>query len=295
MAMTRETTTRTGGGRDRGRVGGRAVGAVGFLALVVLSVLALAAGVTWKLLAISWAAFGAMAVGTPLGARAAVTNHPLEPVWGYGLASGAMVTSAAVFLVPQALDQHGQFGSLGIAVGFLAGYVGHTLGHRLTHLDLPVEHTAAELTVHALAAGAIIGVVYTAMPSLTSILGVALVSHKAPAGYAAARRLADQGRSVVALLLPAAAVGMIALPVGIVGVSFPTAVRGLLFGVAAGVFLHVAVDLLPECTAGSETCPGAAAVDGDLHRFQDRLRTHAAVSAIVGGAAVVLAWLQVAA
>lgn len=279
--------------RFRENTGELAIGLGGLVALVVLSVLAYAAGVTWKLLAIAWFAFGAMVIGAPLGARAATTAHPLEPVWGYGLASGAMVTSAALFLVPQALDQHGQFGSLGIAGGFLAGYVGHTLGHRLTHLDLPVDRTAAELTVHALSAGAIIGAIYTAMPSLTSILGVALVSHKAPAGYAAARRLADQGRSVVALLLPAAAVGLIALPVGIVGFSPPTVVRGLLFGVAAGVFLHVAVDLLPECTTGSETCPTDAEFDGDLHQLQDRLRTHAAISAVVGGVAVVLAWSQV--
>jgi ZIP family zinc transporter len=289
------TTTRTESRAVRGRGAGRVVGGVGFLGLVVLSVLAFTTGVTWKLLAISWVAFGAMAVGAPLGARAAATDHPLEPVWGYGLASGAMVTSAALFLVPQALAQHGDFGSLGIAAGFLAGYVGHNLGHRLTHLDLPVDHTAAELTVHALAAGAIIGAVYSAMPSLTSILGVALVSHKAPAGYAAARRLAGENRSVFVLALPAAAVGLVALPVGIVGFSPSTAIRGLLFGIAAGVFLHVAVDLLPECTTGSETCPPAAALDDDVHRVQDRLRTHAALSAVVGGTAVALVWLQVVA
>ncbi len=287
------TTSQADTGQVRGSSYGRAVGVGGLLALVVLSVLALAADVTWKLLAISWVAFGAMAIGAPLGARAATAGHPLESVWGYGLASGAMVTSAALFLVPQALGQHGQFGSLGIAVGFLAGYVGHTLGHRLSHLELPVDHTAAELTVHALAAGAIIGAIYTAMPSLTSVLGVALVSHKAPAGYAAARRLAGEGRSVVALALPAAAVGLIALPVGIVGFDPSSVVRGLLFGIAAGVFLHVAVDLLPECTAGSETCPADAEIDGDFHQFQDRLRTHAAVSAVVGAVAVVLAWLLV--
>jgi len=288
------TTSQTESIGVRGTIGERAVGIGGLLALIALSVLALVAGVTWKLLAISWFAFGAMAAGAPLGARAATTSHPLEPVWGYGLASGAMVTSAALFLVPQAVEQHSQFGSLGIAVGFLAGYVGHTLGHRLTHLDLPIDHTAAELTVHALAGGAMIGAIYTAMPSLTSILGVALVSHKAPAGYAAARRLADQGRSVVALLLPAAAVGLIALPVGVVGFTPSTAVGGLLFGVAAGVFLHVAVDLLPECTTGSETCPPDAQIDGDFHQFQDRLRLHAAISAVVGGAVIVLAWSQVA-
>ncbi|MEF8814860.1 MAG: ZIP family metal transporter [Halovenus sp.] len=294
--MTEEPiTSQAGPGHVRKNAGEWVVGVGGLLALVVFSVLAIAAGVTWKLLAISWTAFGAMAVGAPLGARAATSSHPLEPVWGYGLASGAMVTSAALFLVPQALDQHSQFGSLGIAVGFVAGYVGHTLGHRFTHLELPVDRTTAELTAHALAAGAIIGAIYTAMPSLTSILGVALVSHKAPAGYAAARRLAAQERSVVALLLPAAAVGSIALPVGIVGSTPSIAIRGLLFGVAAGVFLHVAVDLLPECTAGSETCPADADIDGDFHQFQDRLRTHAAISAVVGGSAIVLVWLLVVA
>ena len=277
--------------RGRPTVRERAVGVGGGSALVVLSGLALATGVTWKLLAISWVGFGAMALGVPFGVRAAAADHPLEPVWGYGLASGAMVTSTAVFLIPQALAQHGRFGGLGIAAGFLTGYAGHALGHRVAHLDLPVDHTAAELTIHALAAGGIIGAIYGTMPSLTALLGVALVSHKAPAGYAAARRLAGQNRSVAVLGLPAAAVGLVALPVGMVGVDPPSVVRGLLFGVGAGVFLHVAVDLLPECTAGSETCPTDAEADG--HRLRDRLRTHAAVSAVLGGAVVAVGWLLV--
>jgi ZIP family zinc transporter len=289
------TSDRTLGATRLGRVvatsGGWVVGGVGLAALLVLTGLAVLAGVNWKLVAVSWTAFAAMALGAPLGARAAASGHPLEPVWGYGLASGAMVTSTALFLVPQALNQHGRLGSLGIAVGFLGGYVGHTVGHRLAHLDLPVDRTAAELTVHALAAGAIIGAIYTAMPSLTSVLGIALVSHKAPAGYAAARRLAGGGRPVATLLLPAAAVGLVALPVGILDVSLASGLRGLLFGVAAGVFLHVAVDLLPECTTGSDSCPVEGTdYDGDVHRFRDRLRRHAAASAVLGAGAVVAAW-----
>jgi ZIP family zinc transporter len=283
--LSRVATDRSTAGRER------AVGATGLIALVLLSVAAIADGVNWKLVAVSWTAFAAMAVGAPLGARAVRSSHPLEPVWGYGLASGAMVTSAALFLIPQALGQHGRLGSLGIAVGFLGGYAGHTVGHRFTHLELPVDRTTAELTVHALSAGAIIGAIYTAMPSLTSVLGVALVSHKAPAGYAAARRLAERGQSVVTLLLPAAAVGIVALPVGIAGLSPESGLRGLLFGIAAGVFLHVAVDLLPECTTGSETCPvDAADHDPDGHRFRDRLRRHAVLSSVLGGVAVAAAW-----
>jgi ZIP family zinc transporter len=290
--MSESTFARTVESLGDRRVVGHVIGIGGALGLAALSVVAVFRGVTWKLPAISWVAFAAMAIGAPLGARAAAADHPLEAVWGYGLASGAMVTSAALFLIPQALSQHGQFGSLGIALGFLAGYVGHTVGHRLAHLALPVDHVAAELTVHALAAGAIIGAVYSAMPSLTSVLGVALVSHKAPAGYAAARRLAGTDRSVVALGLPATAVGLVALPVGIVGLDPASTVRGLLFGIGAGVFLHVAVDLLPECTTGSETCPVPAG--SDAHRARDRMRTHAAASAVIGSAAVVLAWLLVA-
>ena len=291
--MTAFESDTDGATSGRGSIAPRewAIGVGGVVALAGLSALALAAGVTWKLLAISWTAFGAMAVGAPLGARTVAADHPLEPVWGYGLASGAMVTSTALFLIPQALAQHTRFGGLGIAVGFLAGYAGHSLGHRFAHLDLPVEHTAVELTVHALAAGAIIGAIYGAMPSLTSLLGIALVSHKAPAGYAAARRLAGRDRSIVTLALPAAAVGLVALPVAAIGLTPSSVLRGLLFGVGAGVFLHVAVDLLPECTAGSETCPADAASDG--HRLRDRLRTHAAISSVTGGVAVALAWLLI--
>ena len=276
------------------------VGAAGVGALLVLSAVGVAVGVGWKLLAISWAAFVAMAVGAPLGARATRAQHPFEPVWGHGLASGAMVASTAVYLIPQALDQHSEFGSLGIAAGFLAGYAGHTVGHRFTHLDLPVEHTTAELTVHSVAAGLIIGAIYTAMPSLTALLGVTLVSHKTPAGYAAAQRLAESGRPVITLAVPAAAVGIAALLIGITGLSPPGRLRGLLFGIGAGVFLHVAVDLLPECTTSGKTRPADPELDADSapetaeHQFRDRLRAHAASSALIGGAVVVAAWLLVA-
>ena len=42
-------------------------------------------------------------------------------VWGFGLAAGAMITSAAVFLVPGAIGHHPQYGGFGIALGLLVG------------------------------------------------------------------------------------------------------------------------------------------------------------------------------
>ena len=67
------------GSRSRWGIGGaseRALGIGGVVALAVLSVVALATAVTPKLVAISWVAFAAMAVGAPLGARAAQTATP---------------------------------------------------------------------------------------------------------------------------------------------------------------------------------------------------------------------------
>jgi len=67
-----------------------ALGMASVAALVALSVLAVTGGV-WKVLVVSWVAFAAMGLGAWLGARADKTN-PYRLVWGYGLASGAMVT-----------------------------------------------------------------------------------------------------------------------------------------------------------------------------------------------------------
>jgi ZIP family zinc transporter len=259
--------------------------------LVALSVVAVRSGAS-KVVVVAWAAFGAMAVAGAVGARSsAEAAGPL--VWGYGLASGAMVTSASVFLVPQAIAHHAQFGGFGVAFGLLVGFAGHTVGHRLSHLELPIDRTVAELTVHSLSAGAIIGIVYGNM-TVGLTLGLAIVSHKAPAGYAAATRLARRDREWTVLLLPAAGVGLAAVTAGAVSLPASPPVRGLVFGFAAGVFLHVAMDFLPRCELGSEIHE-ALSVEGDAHAALDRLRTQAVVATSAGGLAVLLAWLAVSA
>ncbi|MDZ7701297.1 MAG: ZIP family metal transporter [Halobacteriales archaeon] len=261
--------------------------------MTALSAVGYAYGVAPKLLGIAWVAFLAMALAIPLGVRAGRRQHARRLVWGYGLASGAMVTSAAVFLVPGAIDHHSAFGGFGLALGVVAGYSAHTVGHRLTHLDAPFEDTALRLTAHALAAGSVIGVVYAAMPTLGPLLGLAIVSHKGPAGYAAAHRLSREGRSVWPLLVPAAGVGITAIPAALLAIPAAPIFNALVFGFASGIFLHLAMDFLPRCEVGGEIYQVASVESPADHDLLDRLRLHAVSSTAIGGVAVFLAWLVV--
>ncbi|CCQ34219.1 zinc transporter protein [Halorhabdus tiamatea SARL4B] len=245
-----------------------------------------------KLVVIAWVAFGAMAGGALVGTRVSGT-HPRGLVWGYGLASGAMIASAAAFLVPQAVGQHARLGGFGIAAGILVGYNAHTIGHRLSHLELPMDTTATELAAHALSAGLIIGIIYGQMPELGLLLGLSIVSHKGPAGYAAARRLALDGKSTTSLLLPSAGVGLTALPAAMVALPNEPAINAVVFGFAAGVFLHIAMDFLPSCEVGGEI-DQAAGMTETSHELLDRLRVQSVFSTTLGGIAVVVAWLVVA-
>jgi len=259
--------------------------------LVVLSGVGAATGL-WKVLAVSWVAFAAMAAGAVLSTRTDV-SYPRRLVWGYGLASGAMVTSSAVFLLPQAIGQDARIGGFGVAAGILVGYGAHVVGHRLSHVEVGLDVTAAAITAHALSAGLIIGLVYGSLPSLGLLLGLAIVSHKGPAGYAAAHRLRGAGKPVSALSLPAASVGLTAIPAALFPVPTVGPINAAVFGFAAGIFLHVAMDFLPSCEVGGEV-DQVASLSEHSHGTLDRLRTHAVASTTLGGLAVFLAWLFVA-
>ena len=265
------------------------IGLLGTAALVALTALALTEGVT-KVVGIAWVAFAAMGGAALIGGRAGDSASAGHLVWGYGLASGAMITSAAVFIVPGAIGHHPQYGGFGIALGVLAGFSAHTLGHRATHADLPFDHAAVELTAHSLAAGAIIGLVYGNMPELGLLLGLAIVSHKGPAGYAAAHRLRRADKPVTVLLLPAAGVGITAIPAALLKLPSSDPVNGVVFGFAAGVFLHVAMDFLPRCELGGDIYEVASVTD-DAHALLDKLRARAVFSTGIGGLAVFVAWL----
>lgn len=279
-------------------------GWIGLVAMIGASILAVAASL-WKLLGIGWIAFAAMAGGAWMGGRIASPN-PADRrgraqglVWGYGLASGAMITSTGAFLVPSAITHHAAFGGFGIALGVLVGFALHVGQHQLAHLGLPFDGATLELTAHALAAGLVIGAVYATMPQLSPALGLAIVSHKAPAGYAAAMRLRRSGRAPSVLLIPAAAVAAAAVPVGLSSPPGSDAVHAVVFGGATGVFLHVALDFLPRCEIGGELYTAAglthvsSATESEFdaeHHLLDRLRLHAVLSTVLGGLVIFLAW-----
>ncbi|MWG33670.1 ZIP family metal transporter [Halomarina oriensis] len=282
MGITETVDSNTGLGRPSW------VGVTAVALLLGVTGLALSAGL-WKVTVISWVAFVAMAVAIPLGVRAEGSVNARRLVWGYGLASGAMLTSAAAFIVPQAIGLHPKLGGFGIAAGVVVGFGGHTLGHRVSHLDLPFDSTAAQISAHALSAGLVIGLIYGSMPDVGLLLGLAIVSHKGPAGYASARRLVRSGRSPWVVLLPAAGVGIAAIPGAYVGLPSVTTLNAFVFGFAAGIFLHVALDFLPRCEVGSEVTEVAGITEHD-HALLDRLRSHAVLSTTVGAVVVFGAW-----
>ncbi|MFD1585557.1 ZIP family metal transporter [Halorientalis brevis] len=269
------------------------LGMAGVVALTLLSGVAVIAGI-WKMLVISWVAFAAMAGAIPFGIRAAREANPTGLVWGYGLASGAMITSAAVFLLPQAIGLDPRIGGFGVAAGILVGFGSHVLGHRLAHVNAAFDNTAVQLSAHALSAGVIIGLIYGSMPELGLLLGLAIVSHKGPAGYAAARRLASAGRSPSVILLPAAGIGLAGIPSALVQLPTSPAINAAIFGFAAGIFLHVAMDFLPRCEVGGEVGEVARLSDKAHHQL-DRLRLHAVLSTSLGVVVVFLTWLAIGA
>jgi len=96
------------------------------------------------------------------------------------------------------------------------------------------------------------------------------------------------------VLVAAAGVGLTALPAALVNPPSTPLVDALVFGFAAGVFLHVAMDFLPECEAGSEVAQALGRSDPhDVHAALDRLRLHAVGSTALGALAVAVAWLAV--
>lgn len=239
-----------------------------------------------RLVGIVTFAFLAMAGGVAVHRYGRLTT-PSRRLWAYGLASGAMLASAAALLAPKAIGQHPEYGGFAIAAGYLVGYGGHELGHLFSHRELPVNAAVAELSLHAVLAGSIMGVVYGSLPSLTPLFGYGVVAHKFPAGFGGAEALSRDGLPAVVMALPAAAVGLAAVPLAVVTPDLGPVVKAVFYGVSTGVFAHVALDMVPECTGGGAGhSHGGVVCDPDA----DRQRRHAVLSTVGGAAVVFLAW-----
>lgn len=243
----------------------------------------------WKPLAISWIAFASMLIAIPIGIQAASKKKIMHLISGYGLASGAMITSSAIFLVPTAIGHDPVYGGLGLALGIMGGFAIHTFNHNLTHHSWSLDSVVIELTLHALSAGVIIGTVYAAMPELSLLLGVAIVSHKAPAGYAAARRLTMRNGVPLLVVIPATALGLSALSVTMVPLPESSIFNALVFGIATGVFFHVAIDFLPRCEVGGNIFEHIELDEEEHHRL-DKFRNWAIINTFAGGIIVFLLW-----
>lgn len=193
-----------------------------------------------KLAAISVIAFAAMvggwALAVPLGRGKRLM------VGADGLAAGAMLASAALFLLPMAMKDNPGAGSVGVAAGLVLGIaLDRLLG--IEHAGRTARDTRIPaITVHAGAAGIVIGLLYARMPALGMALGTVIVSHKLPAGYVLARSRQALSLATWPILWPAAMVGLTAIPVSLcVAPGTPGGSAGL-FGLATGVFMHVGQD-----------------------------------------------------
>jgi ZIP family zinc transporter len=274
------------GGRD---AAARVIGLGSLAAFALAVVTGYAAGRT-KLVGVVSFAFLAMVAGVGLQRYGRLTTT-MRRLWATEVASGAMPASAAALLAPKAIGQHPKFGGFAIAAGYLLGYAGHELGHLVGHRRLPVNAAVSELTLHAVAAGSIMGVVYGSLPSLTPLFGYGVVAHKLPAGFGGAEALERDGLPVLTMALPATAVGLAAVPLALATPTLGPVVKAVFYGVSTGVFAHVAVDMVPECTGGGSGHGHGAVTCGPE---ADRQRHHAVASTVAGTAVVFLAWLALA-
>lgn len=239
--------------------------------------------------------FGFLAMMTGVGlSRWGEFDTPRRQVWAYGLSSGAMLASAAALLAPKAITQHATYGGFAIAFGYLLGYAGHEIGHLVTHYEMPVNIETGELTLHALLAGAIMGVVYGSLPSLTPLFGYGIVAHKLPAGFTGSEAVERANLPLSVMVIPAAAVALAAIPLSILTPSLSPIVKAVFFGVSTGVFAHVAIDMLPECSHVGSHADSSGHGTVQCSAEADTIRRYAVASTFLGAAAIYVLWQTLA-
>jgi ZIP family zinc transporter len=183
------------------------------------------------------AVLSVLAAGTFLAGAAASTVLPRQR-WLEcmdGAAAGAMVYTALGLMTPDVVAEHAGFGIAGLLAGFGVAVV----LFRASPSSGGGQTTLSALTLHSLFDGILLGTAYIWLPSAGIGVGVALLAHKAPTGYALARRLCLAERSTILTLLPALATGIAAVMVAIISPLYLPA--GILAGAATGLLLFVAL------------------------------------------------------
>lgn len=200
----------------------------------------------------------------------AVPHDPRLITRADAAAAGAMLTSALVLVVPHALIEHAEPGAIGLVAGLGIGL----LLQRVASAHGGRSFLGA-LTLHSICDGLVLGALYTLAPALGWSVGLAILVHKAPAGYALARRLPSTPANRALILLPALGTGLGALSVAMMRttVALPA---GLIFGVAAGLFLFVALMFFGSVSGTKKSS----------------LATADYIALILGGAVVIIAaWI----
>ncbi|WP_423822984.1 hypothetical protein V5738_03300 [Salinisphaera sp. SPP-AMP-43] len=186
----------------------------------------------WSIVGLS--AFGAVAFC--VGAIVSLLPHHARILAYFdAAAAGAMLSAALLLVAPHAVIDHAETGLLGLLVGLGAGALLHRTGARNDGLSI-----LTALSLHSLGAGIAVGALYTAMPTLSWAVGIAILGHKAPAGYVLTRRLQSVGQNRLFVVLPALGTGLGALSIAIMQPAIALPV-GLIFGAAAGLFVYVAL------------------------------------------------------
>jgi ZIP family zinc transporter len=238
-----------------------------------------------KVAAIAWTAFLTMTAGAALSTRKLKSKTSI--IWAYGLSGGAALASIMFFVMPRSLQLSTDFGVTGLLAGFLSGLVLHVLTHE-------VEHTAGEaltdlisVTAHAAAAGLIIGQIYHDLPGVSIVLGFSIVSHKLPAGYIISDKIdSSLQKALQFILLPASVLGAMALLIFNFSISMPGNLQALFFGFSAGIFLHVALDFIPEPEPESHLRKLLSDEEDPLHDKLDDIQFHCVASTVIGATVV---------
>lgn len=241
----------------------------------IFNILGFFLGVPNKVLFMSLISFFAMMLPVYINFE----RKPEYLAFMYGLSSGSIIISFSLFILPMVVRNNVQLGSLGVGFGIIMGYIIHTFGHQATHFKfLTISKTHwFELIIHSAVVGSILGVIYSQTPSISYVLGIAVISHKLPASFSVLLKL-DQKKLII---IPSTSLGFAIISTNLLidGILYSS----LFLGIGGGILLHIAMDLFLECQKGS-----VYQVDEGLHNKIDKLRMYSLVSVICGGFIVLI-------